>query len=78
MARALGFASIETSEIPEGRARRAADRISEEGAALLARVPADAATMNRLLQTYIDQMPDQYYWVHKRFKVRPPGEPSVY
>lgn len=45
MARALGFASIETSEIPEGRARRAADRISEEGAALLARVPADAATI---------------------------------
>jgi Kdo2-lipid IVA lauroyltransferase/acyltransferase len=41
-------------------------------------LPADAATMNRLLQTYIDQMPDQYYWVHKRFKVRPPGEPSVY
>jgi Kdo2-lipid IVA lauroyltransferase/acyltransferase len=39
---------------------------------------ADAATMNRLLQTYIDEMPDQYYWVHKRFKVRPPGEPSVY
>lgn len=45
MARALGFASIETSEIPEGRARRAADRISEEGAAILARVPADAATI---------------------------------
>ena len=39
---------------------------------------ADAATMNRRLQTYIDQMPDQYYWVHKRFKVRPPGEASVY
>ena len=39
---------------------------------------ADAATMNRLLQTYIDTMPTQYYWVHKRFKVRPSGEPSVY
>ncbi|MFO1192142.1 MAG: lipid A biosynthesis acyltransferase [Rhodoferax sp.] len=39
---------------------------------------ADAATMNRLLQTYIDTMPTQYYWVHKRFKVRPPGEPPVY
>jgi KDO2-lipid IV(A) lauroyltransferase len=23
-------------------------------------------------------MPEQYYWVHKRFKTRPPGEPSVY
>lgn len=39
---------------------------------------ADAATMNRLLQTYIDTMPTQYYWVHKRFKVRPPGAPAVY
>lgn len=39
---------------------------------------ADAATMNRLLQTYIDGMPTQYYWVHKRFKVRPAGAPPVY
>lgn len=39
---------------------------------------ADAATMNRRLQAYIDQMPNQYYWVHKRFKVRPAGEPLVY
>ncbi len=39
---------------------------------------ADAATMNRCLQHYIDQMPNQYYWVHKRFKVRPAGEPPVY
>ena len=39
---------------------------------------ADAATMNRCLQRYIDQMPNQYYWVHKRFKVRPAGEPPVY
>ena len=22
--------------------------------------------------------PTQYYWVHKRFKTRPPGEPPVY
>ena len=39
---------------------------------------ADAALMNRHLQGYIDEMPDQYYWVHKRFKTRPPGEPSLY
>ena len=39
---------------------------------------ADAQTMNRYLQTYIDSMPTQYYWVHKRFKVRPAGEASVY
>ncbi len=39
---------------------------------------ADTATMNRRLQDWIDAMPDQYYWVHKRFKTRPPGEPGVY
>ncbi len=39
---------------------------------------ADAETMNRCLQSYIDTMPTQYYWVHKRFKVRPAGADSVY
>ena len=39
---------------------------------------ADAATMNAVLQSYIDAMPTQYYWVHKRFKVRPAGMPPVY
>ncbi|MFZ4625712.1 MAG: lipid A biosynthesis acyltransferase [Rhodoferax sp.] len=41
-------------------------------------LPADTALMNQRLQDYIDSMPDQYYWVHKRFKDRPAGEPSVY
>ena len=41
-------------------------------------VVADAALMNRRLQTFIDSMPDQYFWVHKRFKDRPPGTPAVY
>ncbi|MDR0275207.1 MAG: lipid A biosynthesis acyltransferase [Burkholderiaceae bacterium] len=39
---------------------------------------ADAARMNRELETWIRAMPEQYYWVHKRFKTRPPGEPPVY
>jgi KDO2-lipid IV(A) lauroyltransferase len=39
---------------------------------------ADTARMNTELQGYIDEMPAQYYWVHKRFKTRPPGEPGVY
>lgn len=39
---------------------------------------ADTALMNQRLQSYIDTMPDQYYWVHKRFKDRPPGEAPVY
>jgi Kdo2-lipid IVA lauroyltransferase/acyltransferase len=41
-------------------------------------VEEDTALMNERLQGYIDEMPAQYYWVHKRFKTRPPGEPGVY
>jgi KDO2-lipid IV(A) lauroyltransferase len=39
---------------------------------------ADTARMNRELQAAIMKMPSQYYWVHKRFKTRPEGEPSLY
>ncbi|MCZ2088399.1 MAG: lipid A biosynthesis acyltransferase [Burkholderiales bacterium] len=39
---------------------------------------ADTALMNRRLEDWIRAMPEQYYWVHKRFKTRPAGEPSVY
>ncbi len=41
-------------------------------------VVADTAMMNQRLQDYIDTMPEQYFWVHKRFKTRPAGQPSVY
>ena len=41
-------------------------------------VTADTALMNLRLQGYIDAMPEQYYWVHKRFKTRPPGRKPVY
>ncbi len=39
---------------------------------------ADALLTNRFLETQIRSMPDQYYWVHRRFKRRPEGEPSIY
>lgn len=39
---------------------------------------ADTALMNRRLEEWIRTMPDQYYWVHKRFKSRPPGLPDLY
>ena len=38
----------------------------------------DTARMNAHLQTYINTMPAQYYWVHKRFKTRPEGQQSLY
>jgi KDO2-lipid IV(A) lauroyltransferase len=39
---------------------------------------ADTALMNQRLEAMIQTMPEQYYWVHKRFKTRPPGEPKLY
>lgn len=41
-------------------------------------VAADTVRMNRELQSYIDPMVAQYYWVHKRFKDRPSGETPPY
>lgn len=38
----------------------------------------DAARMNAFLEAQILRFPDQYYWVHRRFKNRPDGEPGVY
>lgn len=34
---------------------------------------ADTTRMNQMLETYINRMPAQYYWVHKRFKDQPEG-----
>jgi len=39
---------------------------------------ADAAAMNRFIESQIRLNPAQYLWVHKRFKTRPPGEASLY
>ena len=39
---------------------------------------ADAATMNAWIEREIRRMPAQYLWVHRRFKTRPEGEPSLY
>ncbi len=39
---------------------------------------ADTADMNVRLQALIDTMPAQYFWVHKRFKTRPPGAAELY
>lgn len=39
---------------------------------------ADATQMNRFLETRIRAIPEQYYWVHRRFKRRPAGEKPVY
>lgn len=38
----------------------------------------DAARINALLEDWIRQAPEQYFWVHRRFKNRPPGEQAPY
>lgn len=39
---------------------------------------ADATRINQVVEAAIVQQPDQYLWVHRRFKTRPRGEPSLY
>ena len=41
-------------------------------------VTQDALRMNQRLEGFVNTMPSQYYWVHKRFKDRPEGAPPVY
>ena len=39
---------------------------------------ADVDRMNAYIESVVLTMPEQYYWVHKRFKTRPPGDASFY
>lgn len=41
-------------------------------------VEADARRVNAFLEERIREIPDQYFWVHKRFKTRPAGERNFY
>ena len=41
-------------------------------------VEADTARMNAWIEEAIRSMPEQYYWVHRRFKTRPEGESRPY
>ena len=41
-------------------------------------IAADVRRMNAFIEERVREMPEQYYWVHKRFKTRPPGEVSPY
>ena len=38
----------------------------------------DATQMNEVIEQGIREMPEQYFWVHRRFKSRPAGEQSLY
>jgi len=38
----------------------------------------DLARINALLESQVRQAPEQYWWIHRRFKTRPAGEPPFY
>ena len=39
---------------------------------------ADVRRMNAFIEERVRERPELYFWAHKRFKTRPPGEPSPY
>jgi KDO2-lipid IV(A) lauroyltransferase len=43
-----------------------------------ASVEADTEMVNRYIESQVLRMPEQYFWLHKRFKTRPPGEQRFY
>ena len=59
-------------------------QVSRRGAAAAGELPGEdtleeaTARLNRELEAWVRRCPSQYYWVHRRFKTRPPGEPKIY
>ncbi|MGB8542207.1 MAG: lysophospholipid acyltransferase family protein [Candidatus Acidiferrales bacterium] len=41
-------------------------------------VRESTARFTRIIENYVRANPDQWLWVHKRWKTRPPGEPEIY
>ena len=39
---------------------------------------ADLARVNAILEAHVRKYPEQYWWIHRRFKTRPEGEPPFY
>ena len=39
---------------------------------------ADATRINRIIEDWVRQAPEQYFWTHRRFKDRPGDEPRFY
>jgi len=41
-------------------------------------VGGDTQRVHALLESVIREYPDQWLWIHRRWKTRPPGEPALY
>jgi Kdo2-lipid IVA lauroyltransferase/acyltransferase len=41
-------------------------------------VVADTAAVQRCIEDVIREYPDQWLWIHRRWKTRPPGQPTFY
>jgi KDO2-lipid IV(A) lauroyltransferase len=41
-------------------------------------IAEDSARINQAIEQMVYANPEQYGWVHKRFKTRPPGKPAIY
>ena len=41
-------------------------------------VEEDMVRINYFIESWVLDAPDQYFWMHRRFKTRPKGEPNVY
>ena len=41
-------------------------------------IPADCELLNKKVEEAIRLAPEQYWWLHRRFKTRPPGEEGIY
>jgi len=39
---------------------------------------ADGQLINNIVEAAVRKAPEQYWWLHRRFKTRPDGEPKPY
>lgn len=46
--------------------------------ALEADIQANTQKFTGIIEKYVRQYPEQWLWVHRRWKTRPPGEPPLY
>jgi len=41
-------------------------------------IVSNTQLFTKIIEDYVRRYPDQWLWVHRRWKTRPPGEPGLY